>query len=334
MSGGKKIKLMVLGGIMLIAFFSFTCYLIKQENNDFRIAINQYYNQEDCFIDSRNNCDIESPDLYLIQKNAVKASSPPVTVTIQVLGSLGAEPETARKEIIEYVVEKGDCFSSIAEKFNIKTETILWANKLDKNSIIKQGQKLIILPVSGALYFVKSGDTISKIALSYKVNSDEIISFNNIIDNKIFIGDVLIIPGAKIPTPSYTYTAQIPFADSYFVFPCAGRISQRLHWYNAVDVANKCGTPIYAAAGGTVQKTGYIKIGGNRVRIIHPNGIVTYYGHLSKISVNPGQKISQGQLIGYMGRTGHATGCHIHFEVRGAKNPLAKYALGEYLKWK
>ena len=290
-------------------------------------------NQSECFIDSRENCAIESPELYLIQDNTIKGNSPVFSVTPQVLGSLGAdESEIQRKEVMEYIVDQGDTISSIAAKFNISQNTLLWANDLTNKSTLKVGKKLIILPVSGILHIVKSGDTLSEISKHYKSDKNDIIAINDIQDNKIFIGDVLVLPGAQ--KPSSSYIAKAPSVSSYFIIPCVGTISQRLHWYNAVDVANKCGTPVYATAGGTVQKTGYIKIGGNRVRIIHPNGIVTYYGHLSKILVSPGQKVSQGQIVGYMGRTGYATGCHVHYEVRGATNPLSKYALGAKLTWK
>ena len=327
----KHTKITILG-VSLAILFGIGLYFFGQGNDNANFIVSQVINQNNCFVDSRDSCKIELPDLYLIQENSIKASSPPIAVTPQILGSLGAEPKTIRKEVIEYTVEPGNSLWGIAHKFDISLDTICWANDLTKNSIIKQGQKLVILPVSGVLHFVKSGDTLSELAEKYKVKAEEIAEFNDISAQKIFIGDILIIQGGK--KSSSPYIAIVPLADAYFVFPCIGKITQGLHWHNAIDVANKCGTPIYAAAGGSVQKAGYIKIGGNRVRIIHPNGVVTYYGHLSKILVSPGQNISQGQLIGYMGRTGRATGCHIHFGVTGASNPLAKYSLGSWLTWK
>ncbi|MCK4355202.1 peptidoglycan DD-metalloendopeptidase family protein [Candidatus Parcubacteria bacterium] len=329
----KPRKTIIISGIALFIFCGMAFYSIAQDNQSSGFVVYQAGNQNECFVDSRENCEIESPDLYLIQGNSIRGNAPVFSVTPQVLGSLGADKtKIQRKNVTECIVKQGDTISSIAVEFNISTDTILWANDLTKKSVLKVGKKLIILPVSGILHIVKSGNTLSEITRYYKANSNEIIVINDIQDNKIFIGDVLVIPGAK--KPSSSYIAKVPSVSSYFIFPCEGRITQRLHWYNAVDVANKCGTPIYSTAGGTVQKTGYIRIGGNRVRIIHPNGIVTYYGHLSKILVSPGQKVSQGQIVGYMGRTGYATGCHVHYEVRGATNPLAKYALGAILKWK
>ncbi len=269
------------------------------------------------------------PELGLIQNNCLVGFSPSFQADSRALLSYAGSEES--KDIREYIVQEGDSLSLIAEKFNISVQTIAWANDIG-SSFIKPGQKLIILPVSGVVHLVRSGDILSKIAQTYKIEEKDIVAFNDISDDKIYIGDILVIPGGKETSVIGDYS--IPLASSYFIFPCKGSISQRLHWYNAVDIANKCGTPIYAAAEGTIQKAGWAGIGGNFVRIIHPNNVVTYYGHLSKILVGVGQKVSQGSLIGYMGATGQATGCHLHFDVIGARNPLSDYLLGTYLGWK
>jgi len=236
-----------------------------------------------------------------------------------------------QQQMWSYQVKTGDTLQKIADKFKVSIETLCWANDLNPASTLKIGQQLNILPVSGVLYLVRSGDTLSQIAQLHQAKTEEILAFNNLGDPKqLSVGDLLIIPNGKKPKQAPRLT---PVASSYFILPTVGRITQGLHPFNAVDVANKCGTPIYAAASGIVQKAGSISIGGNRVRIIHSNGVVTYYGHLSRILVVPGQKVSQGQEIGLMGRTGHATGCHVHFDVRGAVNPLAKYQVGTVLHY-
>ncbi|MCD6489237.1 MAG: LysM peptidoglycan-binding domain-containing M23 family metallopeptidase [Thermodesulfobacterium sp.] len=192
--------------------------------------------------------------------------------------------------------------------------------------------------MSGVMHIVERGDTLKKIAKKYRADVENIISFNEVSGEKIEIGDLLIIPGGRKPVSSKVY--HVPLASSYFIFPAKGKISQGLHFYNAVDIANHCGTPIFAAASGRVQKIGY-KAGsyGRYIRIIHPNGVVTLYAHLARVLVGPGQKISQGQIIGYMGHSGHtiprgARGCHLHFEVRGARNFLARYKVGTQLRWR
>lgn len=282
---------------------------------------------------SRESFLIESPNLFFVQKNSLRAVSPPVVVTPKILGSLIGDSGTelgVRKEIIEYTVQEGDNLWNIAANFDISLDTLLWANDLNKNSVLVPGQKLIILPVSGLVHHVQKGETLSEIAKVYKADMDEIVSFNEIEEEKIFAGDILIIPNGVMPPKTYT-APQVPLASSYFICPIPSpcRITQGLHWYNAIDFSNgRCGESVYAAAGGTVQRTGYGSTIGNFVRIEHPNGVITVYGHLSKILVYPGQQVSQGEMIGYTGYSGYTipagpAGCHLHFEVRGARNPFA-----------
>jgi len=274
-------------------------------------------------------------DLNIIANTTLGPVAPPFLVSGNVLGALGG----GRREIEEYIVEKGDTLSSIAEKFDISLETLLWANDLRSNSVIQPGQKLIILPTSGVLHVVHEGDTLSEIAEIYQAKVEDIVEFNGLEDEgRIYTGDLLIVPGGKKPKIIQKYV-QVPLSQSYFICPIPSpcRITQGLHWYNAVDFSNgKCGEPVFAAAGGTVQRTGYGKISGYFVRILHPNGVVTFYGHLAKIIVSPGQKVYQGQIVGYMGYSGLTrprgpAGCHLHFDVRFARNPFAGYPVGTEL---
>ena len=105
-----------------------------------------------------------------------------------------------------------------------------------------------------------------------------------------------------------------------------GLITQGLHDGNAVDIGAKTGTPIYAAAGGTViyvSANGSYNHGwGNDVIINHGNGTQTVYAHMSRVAAVVGQTVGAGDVIGYVGNTGRSTGPHLHFEVRGARNPF------------
>lgn len=294
---------------------------------------------QDLFAQPAKNFLRESPKMTFIQDNSIIGFSPPATITPQVLGTIlgSLEDEIERRnEIIEYVVGSGDVLSSIANKYDISLDTILWANDLSSKSIIKIGQKLIILPVSGVVHHVKSGDTLSEIAKTYKSDGSEIVAFNELSsEGDIFIGDILIVPNGKMPSPKSTYYAspQVPIGSSYFICPTAGcGITQGLHWYNAIDFGAKCGSPTYAAAAGTVQRVdyGWNSGAGNYITILHPNGVVTMYGHIQKSLVSSGQAVSQGEMIALIGGqpgtpgAGISTGCHVHFGVRGARNPFAR----------
>lgn len=279
---------------------------------------------------------IEYPPPIIYQKNTISQVTCSQIISSNIFAVLSGEEEEKGNEVRQYIVKEGDTISSIAQKFNISVNTILWANNLTEKSILKPGQKLVILPVSGVLHFVKKGETISEIAEMYHISQKDIINFNDVnADGKIYVGDLLIIPGGEPlrKSHSYSYAVRTPIASNYFICPILPpcRITQGLHWYNAVDLGHGiCGDPVLAAAGGIIQKIGYHPIAGNYIRILHPNGVVTFYGHLSKIIVSPGEKVSQGQIIGYIGHTGYTIprgfhGCHLHFEVRGARNPFASY---------
>jgi murein DD-endopeptidase MepM/ murein hydrolase activator NlpD len=104
-----------------------------------------------------------------------------------------------------------------------------------------------------------------------------------------------------------------------------GRKSQGVHSYNAVDLANSCGSPVLAAASGDVligRNTGWNAGYGHYIVLVHPNGTQTLYAHLNGNIAQEGWHVTQGQVIGYLGSTGKSTGCHVHFEIRGAKNPF------------
>ena len=97
-------------------------------------------------------------------------------------------------------------------------------------------------------------------------------------------------------------------------FGANSRIRSGAH--TGLDIATSSGTPIKAAASGTVTFAGWKGSYGNLLVITHSNGVQTYYGHCSKLYVSAGQKVSQGQNVAAVGSTGNSTGPHLHFEIR------------------
>lgn len=112
--------------------------------------------------------------------------------------------------------------------------------------------------------------------------------------------------------------------------PAPGWNWGRLHPVNAVDIANRCGAPILAAADGVVTKeksSGWNDGYGNYITLEHKNGTVTRYAHTQKNLFDIGHHVLQGDLIALVGNSGNThgpTGCHLHFEVWGQENPLVK----------
>ncbi len=241
-------------------------------------------------------------------------------------------------QISLYVVREGDSLSQIAEMFGVSVNTIAWANDFERGATIQPGQRLIILPISGVQHTVQTGETVKSIANKYKGDAAvdeilaEIIQYNGLDEaGTIAKGDIIIIPGGEevrvaVSGGASGKSSSVPSYVGYFMRPVNGAVkTQGIHGYNGVDLAASAGTPIMAAAGGSVivsKSSGWNGGYGNYVVIRHDNGTQTLYAHLSSNIAAVGQKVVQGQVIGYIGSTGKSTGIHLHFEVRGARNPF------------
>lgn len=239
----------------------------------------------------------------------------------------GVEISSRRSEIIKYIVQLGDTLGSLAQKFQISVETILIENKLSVRTVLRPGDILSILPVSGLSHKVKKGETIKKIASLYKADMQRIIDFNYLIDEELSVGEVLVIPEGRqppAPAPVYRPTAVvgrpegIKASGSGMLWPTiTRRITQYFSWRHlGIDIALPAGNPIYAADSGTVEVSGWNSGGyGYQVIINHGNNIKTRYAHASRLFVTPGETVNKGDVIGLVGSTGRSTGPHIHFEV-------------------
>jgi LysM repeat protein len=245
--------------------------------------------------------------------------------------------KTSNGEISLYTVREGDTLSEIAVMFGISSKTILWANSISNPSKIHPGDTLIMLPITGIRHVVKTGDTLKSIAAKYEGDIDDILAYNQLASaTDIAVGDTIVIPDGVMSAPAVAKntsrvgggSATVTGGGSAgFTSPLPGYIkTQGIHGYNGVDLAGKpIGTPVLAAASGQVivaKYGGYNGGYGSYVVIKHPNGTQTLYGHLSSVAVVVGQAVSQGEKVGGLGNSGRSTGPHLHFEVRGARNPF------------
>lgn len=242
-----------------------------------------------------------------------------------------------------YVVRSGDTLTQIAKMFDVSPNTILWANDLPRGTVLRVGQSLVILPVSGVQYVVKKGDTVEGIAKKYKGSASEIRDFNNLsIASILAVDDVVIIPDGEdvsVPLPtkasgasgSSSRFAALPAYKGYYThpLPTMRQRTQGIHGYNGVDLGASTGASVVAAADGVVIVSRFRTVGnpwfggyGNYIVVQHNNNTQTLYAHLSAVYVPVGAQVSGGQPIGEVGSTGKSTGPHLHFEVRGAKNPF------------
>lgn len=281
-----------------------------------------------------------------------------ISTKVVVAQSLTAQTVQANRSddeshtITNYKVQSGDTVSGIAQKYGISVNTVLWANDLRRDSTLKQGRSLTILPISGVKHEVKSGDTLQGIALKYRGDAKEILAYNDLTSDKLKIGDMVVVPDGEIaPTKAQTATQAVVRATSkaasaaagvklaqadissngYYTRPIlAGTRTQGIHGSNSVDLADSCGTPIYAAASGEVTLSkgngGWNGGYGNYMVVSHANRSQTLYSHMKTVLVEEGARVEKGQQIGTIGNTGKvggATGCNLHFEIRGGgRNPF------------
>ncbi len=249
-----------------------------------------------------------------------------------------------RSEIIEYTVQNGDTVTAIARRFGLTINTILWSNNLTAYSLIRPGNTLTILPYSGVMYTVKAGDTVSRIAKQYGITEDRISSANDL-SAGLKAGNKIMLPGAQKIATAIARTSgsasglavisnlikqpSAAASGDKMIWPTVGhRLTQYFSWrHPGVDIGNKVGTPIYAAADGVViiARGGWNGGYGNTIVIDHGGGKKTRYGHASKLFVKVGDRVEKGENIAAMGSTGRSTGSHLHFEVliNGVRyNPL------------
>lgn len=281
---------------------------------------------------------ISMTDINIIGGSALMAEAGPLGTILDI-----EESSTDSDTISVYVVRSGDTLQKIANMFDVSVNTIIWGNDLKGPKDIRVGQELIILPVSGIKYTIKKGDTIASIAKKYKGDVDEIIRFNNLERGvKLTVGDEIIIPNGEIKavvsTPVKpgvtklikTFINEAIDSLAYYIRPVVnGRKTQGLHGKNGVDIAPGCRCVgkenLLAAAAGNVliaRSSGWNGGYGNYVVISHANGTQTLYGHMHTVSVRAGEQVAQGDVIGTVGNSGNSSGPHVHFEIRGAKNPF------------
>lgn len=267
-----------------------------------------------------------------------------------------AKTERTFKDRAIYTIESGDTLSTVAARFNVKSETLMWENDVTMASVLKIGQKLSIPPANGVSHRVASGQSVEKIASLYKVEAQKIVAMNNLESGTLSAGQVIFVPEGR-PLPSIRTVAQAarsasrdapsrnaqrklentttaPAAGKFLIFPTIGSITQGFRsGHYAYDIGNRTKPPIWAAAEGTVIKASQGGWGGgygNHVIVDHGNGVKTLYAHMDHLVVKNGDHVSQGEVIGQMGNTGRvrgATGIHLHFEVidHGVKKVPGRY---------
>lgn len=243
-------------------------------------------------------------------------------------------------KVTEYVVKRGDSPWSIAQKFDLKPETILWGNSQLNAAAgsLKAGDTLKILPVDGVLHIAGEGETLEELASLHGASAQEILEYpGNDFDltqpPQLQAGQQIIIPNgsspivwseARVPEAAQGgvrsgYSGNIPnLGSGYFSWPVNGSILTQEYWsgHPGLDLATDFRQPVFASDSGTVVFSGWDDTGyGYFIIIDHGNGYKTTYGHNEANLVSVGQTVVQGQQIAEAGSTGNSTGDHLDFRI-------------------
>lgn len=226
---------------------------------------------------------------------------------------------------IQHTILKGETLAGLAQTYRSDAHDIAVYNNLSDTDALTPGQTIIIpsgevaveAPAPAATSVSVSSGSTPKTTPKPKTASLK----PKVAKSKGF-------------TPAPLRDAGGPEYENYYIWPVGGGIiTQSLHGFNGVDIGAPTGADIYASAAGTViiaKNDGAWNGGyGSYIVIAHDNGTQTLYGHASKVFVSPGDSVTSGELIGKVGRTGEATGPHLHFEIRGATNPFGAIPVGQ-----
>ncbi len=184
----------------------------------------------------------------------------------------------------------------------------------------KGREKKELPSVKGIYHIVRSGENPWVLAKLYDVSHEHITAYNSSINpTRMKIGDKLFIPGAKEPLTYSTTTRMVyPLRTKRITSNYGFRkhpIGGDIRYHKGVDFGAPTGTSVRAVLDGYVKDIGSGGLLGRVVILKHANGLETVYGHNSQILVKRGQRVNQGDIISRVGRTGRATGPHLHFEV-------------------
>jgi murein DD-endopeptidase MepM/ murein hydrolase activator NlpD len=232
-------------------------------------------------------------------------------------GTKTADPRTAapkpvpRAPVCTHTVRSGESISRIASRYRVSRASLIQANQLVKPDALRSGQRLTVPGCERPLPHTTAGETPGT-----EPDADGILIKR--------VGPRRILTSLVLGTPDFRDERII------LVWPVEGPVistfGQRSRgWHAGIDITADIGSEIYAAAAGTVVYSGWIRAYGQVIKIQHSNGFITLYAHNQKNLVEVGEDVEAGQVIGTVGRSGHATGPHVHFEVRRdgkAYNPL------------
>lgn len=258
------------------------------------------------------------------QELVVRSNTTPTRNEFAVIGEVaGVDPsQFAKLEVTTYTVQPGDTLGEIALEHDLEMDTLISFNQIEDVRRLQAGATFEIPNRDGLLYTVKPGDSLAGIASRQGSTVNAMLDANDLRSQTIDVGQVLFVPNAKLNDTELRI-----ILGELFEWPTRGQFTSGFgmradpftgvpRFHNGIDLANRPGTLIRAAAGGrVVHIESQIGNYGRFVIVRHPDGFQTLYAHLDTFNVRTGQYVDRGTTLGRMGNTGRSTGPHLHFSV-------------------
>ncbi|MDQ7092710.1 peptidoglycan DD-metalloendopeptidase family protein [Desulfosporosinus sp. PR] len=316
---------------------------------DVQKALKEY---QDFYVKPSDNNQVSSVEFAeTVSTKSVEAQVDQIKLPEQVFKEL----KDGKVTTTDYTVQANDSWWLIARKNNMKTKEVLAGNPgMTENSTIQSGQKIKLVTATPYLNVISKGTRTDTEIVAFDVithTNSQLPSGKTIIKQQGSDGSKLVtysytqkngvdvakqvVEEKEIKTPVEQIVdkgpSRLPLNVAYAVsrgsgvisgiaWPLRGSInsyygSRSGSFHTGIDIGGDTGEPYTAAASGTVVAAGWSGGYGNMILIDHGNGVMTRYGHSSRLLVSVGQQVSRGQTIGLVGATGNATGPHLHFEI-------------------
>ena len=243
------------------------------------------------------------------------------------IGGMGGKESEGELQFFFYKVKQGENIVKISKKLGVSMDSLISLNEIQSVNQVKANDQILVPNIEGIIYTVHGSETLQTIAKNFKIDISDIQDANDLDGVKVAPGDVIFLPGAKL---SASERAKV--LGYLFMKPIRGRYTSgfgirrdpftgKPAFHAGIDIAAPSGTSIKSTKEGTVEYAGWDGGYGKVVKIKHPNGYTSIYGHMSRILVSEGQWVQGGSTIGRVGSTGRSTGPHLHFEMRKNERP-------------
>ncbi len=233
---------------------------------------------------------------------------------------------TAPPVIFSYSPREGDTLFTVASRLTLPYDAIASLNRLTTKDIPDNLNTLLIPSKPGLFLPIEPETDFERYLLSTTESSSGIPV---IVDKENKKHKYIFLPGQRFSKEVRSFFLNIFFTKpvgqgsitSYYGLRLSP-ISKTTHYHTGIDISAPIGSSVVPAREGRVIETGYDRILGNYVIVLHDGGYQTHYAHLKNVSVQLNQEVSSSMIIGEVGNTGLSTGPHLHFEIRYKGRPV------------